>query len=607
MLGRIVLRDAAAAQWLCFRAPLEVLAARSPGDVPAVIAEAERRVREHDVYAAGFVTYEASKAFDEALVTHARAALPPACFGLFEKPLISERLEQAGSSAAAQHHWRMSGGRDDYRRAIAAIREHIALGNTYQVNFTVRQHASGIRDAWSLFVNVAADAPYAAFIECEDHAIVSASPELFFDLDGERLTCKPMKGTAARGLTLEADNALRDALLASEKNRAENVMIADMLRNDMGRIAVPGTVVPAAMFEAEKYATVWQMTSTITATTHASIGEIFAALFPCASVTGAPKVASMRLIAALEDSPREIYTGAIGFMAPARKARFSVAIRTAWIDRRTRQGTYGVGGGIVWDSDADEEYTECLDKARVLAAGTRRRDFDLLESLLWTPRGGWFLRDEHLRRLSDSAAYFDFPFDRENASGELDRFARQLPAQPCKVRMLLRRDGAVALSHSELADAPPGSMLRLGLAREPVDAGDPFLYHKTTERSVFERARRQVRDCDDVLLWNREREITESTVANVVVRLRGRLVTPPVVCGLLPGTLRAKLLGEGRIVEERIPLEELEQAEEIFLINSVRGWMPCRLLPGQRAPRRPLTGGRSTAAGRSPRSPGSSW
>ena len=592
MLRQIVLRDAAAAQWLHFTEPLEVLVARNLGEVPAVILQAERRVREDAAWAAGFVTYEASPAFDPALTAHPAGVLPPACFGVFAEPVTAERLD-GGGAAAAPRNWHMSIERDEYHRAIDAIKEQIALGNTYQVNFTVRQHASGILDPWNLFVSIADEAPYAAYIDGGDHVIISASPELFFDLDGERLTCKPMKGTAARGRSLEADRVLRDELRASEKNRAENVMIADMLRNDMGRVAAPGTVTPVAMFEIEQYPTVWQMTSTVTASTPASVADIFSALFPCASVTGAPKVASMKLIAALEDTPREIYTGAIGFMAPARKSRFSVAIRTAVIDRRTGEGTYGTGGGIVWDSDADAEYAECLDKARVLSSGRRRRDFKLLESLLWTPDEGWFLEEEHLRRMAESAAYFDFAFDRGAAARELAGFARTLPGRACKVRMLLGRDGAVTLSCEPLAGGSTATPLRLELARQPVDSGDPFLYHKTTERSAFEQAHREAGDCDDVLLWNRQREITESTIANVVVRLHGRLLTPPVDCGLLPGTFRARLLAERRIAEERIPLAALDQAEELFLVNSVRGWMPARLVRDAAA----LTDERSTAAG----------
>ncbi len=594
MLRQIVLRDPTAAQWLRFTEPLEILVARSVVDVPGVIAEAEHRACSDGLFAAGFVTYEASPAFDAALAAHPAGVLPPACFGLFAPPANVERLEEP-ATAAAPVDWHMPVGRDEYGRAIAAIREQIALGNTYQVNFTVRQHARRIEDPWGLFLSIAGDAPYAAYIDCGEHTIVSASPELFFDLDGDRLTCRPMKGTAPRGLTLEADHAQRDALRASEKNRAENVMIADMLRNDMGRVALPGTVAPAAMFEIEKYPTVWQLTSTITASTEASVSDVFAVLFPCASVTGAPKVASMRLIAALEDSPREIYTGAIGFMAPARKARFSVAIRTAWVDRRTGQSTYGTGGGIVWDSEAQAEYAECLDKSKVLSSGLRRRDFSLLESLLWTPDAGWFLKEEHLSRMGDSAVYFEFPFDRGLAADELDRLAAELPDQPSKVRMLLSRDGAVTLSHTPLDKATDRTILRLALARQPVDTDDPFLYHKTTERSIFEEMRRDAGECDDVLLWNRENEITEATIANVVVRLRGRLLTPPVECGLLPGTFRARLLAEGKIQEARLPLETLDDAEEIFLVNSVRGWMPCRLVPGQAGAA--LTAGRSTAAG----------
>ncbi len=594
MLRHIVLRDAAAAQWLRFTDPVEILVARRLDEVPAVIAAAERRAAADGLYAAGFVTYEASPAFDSALTAYPVGALPPACFGVFAPPVTVKKLEDTG--VTAQNHWHMPVARGEYGRAIAAIKEQIALGNTYQVNFTVRQRARGIRDPWRLFTSIAGDAPYAAYLECGDHVIVSASPELFFDLDGDRLTCKPMKGTAARGLTLEADRVLRDALQSSEKNRAENVMITDMLRNDMGRVAVPGTVAPAAVFEIEKYPTVWQMTSTVTASTGASVSDIFAALFPCASVTGAPKVASMKLIAALEDSPREIYTGAIGFIAPGRKARFSVAIRTARVDRRSGEGVYGTGGGIVWDSEPDAEYAECLDKARVLSRGTRRRDFSLLESLLWTRDEGFFLLEEHLRRIADSAEYFDFRFDRAAAAAELDRLARELPDRARKIRMLLGRDGALALSHEPLAAHPPGGP-RLVLANRPVDASDPFLYHKTTERSVFDEARREAGDGDDVLLWNREREITESTIANVVVRLRGRLLTPPVDCGLLPGTFRARLLAEGRIEEARIRLEDLAAAEEILLVNSVRGWMRCRLRRDQDGLRSAITGGRSTRAG----------
>jgi para-aminobenzoate synthetase/4-amino-4-deoxychorismate lyase len=571
MLRRIVLRDREG--FLEYREPLETLVAQASSEVLTVLERAERRVQVEGLHAAGYVSYEAAPAFDPAFVTRPRGRLPLVCLGLFREPCALPALPAAGAPLRAE--WRMSIGRDAYAARIGAIRAQIAAGNTYQVNYTVRQLADGLSDPWQLFLAVATDAPYAAYVECADHAIVSASPELFFERAGDSLVCRPMKGTAPRGLRLAEDRALGERLRRSPKDRAENVMIADMLRNDLGRVAEPGTVRATALCEIEKYRTVWQLTSTVRAQSRAPLAEVFRALFPCASVTGAPKIASMRLIAELEDAPREIYTGAIGWIAPGERARFSVAIRTAWIDRVTHTAVYGVGGGIVWDSDADAEYRECLDKARILVAGARPRPFELLETLLWSRAGTWFLLDAHLARLADSAEYFGFSFDRARITAALAALAARLPAEARRVRLLLSRDGAVQLAAGTIEPAAPR---RVRLAAAPVNRDDPFLYHKTTVRDVYETARADAGDCDDVLLWNAAGELTESTIANLVVRLDGRLVTPPVECGLLPGTLRAALLAEGRIHERRIRTPELRDADEIWLINSVRGWMRCHLL-----------------------------
>ncbi len=577
MLRRIVLRDREG--FLEYREPLEILVAQTASEVLPVLEQAERRVQDEGLHAAGYVSYEAAPAFDPAFVTRPRGRLPLACFGLFRAPRELPGLPAAGALPRAG--WRMSIGRDAYRAKIEAIRRQIAAGNTYQVNFTARQLAEDVTDPWQLFLAMATDAPYAACVECADHTIVSASPELFFERDGDSLVCRPMKGTAPRGLRPAEDRALGERLRRSPKDRAENVMIADLLRNDLGRVAEPGTVRAMALCEIEKYRTVWQLTSTVRARSRAPTSEVFRALFPCASVTGAPKIASMRLIAELEDTPREIYTGAIGWLAPGERARFSVAIRTAWIDRITHAAVYGVGGGIVWDSDADAEYRECLDKARILAGGSRPRPFRLLETLLWSRAGTWFLLDAHLARLADSAGYFGFSFDRARVVAALTALAARLPEEVRRVRLLLSRDGAVQLETYAIAPAAPR---RVRLAAAPVDRDDPFLYHKTTVRDVYETARAGGGDCDDVLLWNADGELTESTIANLVVRLDGRLVTPPVECGLLPGTLRARLLEEGRIHERRIRIAELRDADEIWLVNSVRGWMRCHLLDDPRAP-----------------------
>ena len=260
----------------------------------------------------------------------------------------------------------------EYSDRFAAIKRHLGLGNAYQINYTVRMHAEKPVEPWDLFSRMAVGAPHAAYIDGQRFAIASASPELFFQLDDDRLVCRPMKGTTRRGLTKAEDEALRRELHDSAKNRAENLMITDMVRNDLGRVARFGSVEAPTLFGIEEYPTVWQMTSTVTARTGASVVEIFRALFPCASVTGAPKVSSMAIIAELEDTPREIYTGAIGFIGPGRQSRFNVAIRTALIDKITGEALYGVGGGIVWDSDLDEEFRECQYKARVLSAPPAR-------------------------------------------------------------------------------------------------------------------------------------------------------------------------------------------------------------------------------------------
>ncbi len=580
MLLRILLRDAVAGRWLDFTEPVEVLVARNRSEVRPVVGEAVRRAGDDGLHAAGFVTYEAAAAFDDALVTHGTGSLPPLCLGLFREPQGRQHLDSSRQGVAEAIVWRMSQARRDYLDQVAAIKEQIACGNTYQVNYTVRQHSDGAGSAWQFFLNVAADAPYAAFIDCAEFAIVSASPELFFELDGERLICRPMKGTAPRGMTLQADRANRETLRHSAKDRAENVMIADLMRSDMGRVALPGSVQASSLCDVEKYRTVWQMTSTITAATRASVAEIFDALFPCGSVTGAPKVSSMKIIAELEDSPREIYTGAIGFIAPRQRARFSVAIRTAWIDKTTGAAAYGIGGGIVWDSDADDEYQECLTKAKVLSNASSAREFELLETILWSPDDGFYLLEEHLQRLADSAEYFDFVLERASIERQFALLARSGTREPRRIRLRLRKDGTVTIEEAPLPGT--GAPLRVRIAAHPIDAGDPFLFHKTTHREMYEQALSAAGDCDDVLLWNGNREVTESTIANVVVRLQGRLVTPPVACGLLPGTYRAKLLREGKIAERRIGLDDLQLAEEIFLVNSVRGWMPCRLFKDAR-------------------------
>ena len=572
------MREPIGGRWLTWDQPVAVLSTRDPADVPRILGEIRRRVDADRLHAAGYVSYEAAAGFDPALTTHAPGALPVCCFGLFHDPAVASALQRPGPSRPPDDRWSPATSRQRYVAAIAAIKEQIALGNTYQINYTTRLIADAIGDPWELFQRMAWSAPYSAYLEFDDFAIVSASPELFFSLDGGRLLCRPMKGTAARGMTAADDRAIAATLAASAKNRAENVMITDMIRNDMGRVAQAGSVRAGPLFSLEKYPTVWQMTSTVTATTRASLPEVFAALFPCASVTGAPKASSMAIIASLEESPREVYTGAIGHVSPGGQATFSVAIRTAWIDRRSGRGIYGVGGGIVWDSNAEDEHAECVTKARVLSSVAEDADFELLETLLWAD-GAYFLLDYHLDRLGESAGYFDFAFDRSEVGALLGELGTRLGDGRYRVRLLCARDGTCRTMQTELPPAATALPRRVALAPAPVDRNDPFLYHKTTRRTVYERALTAAGDCDDVLLWNTDGCITESASANVVVTLGGQRYTPPLSSGLLAGTYRRRLLETGDVHEREIRVDELASADSVMLVNSVRGEMPVLLLP----------------------------
>ena len=384
-----------------------------------------------------------------------------------------------------------------------------------------------------------------------------------------------MKGTASRGLWFEHDRGQAAALAASAKDRAENLMIADMVRNDMGRVAATGSVHVPHLFSVEQFSTVWQMTSTVRAKTRASVAQIFGALFPPSSITGAPKTRTMQIIAELESSPRRIYTGAIGFIAPGRRAQFSVAIRTLLINRPAHHAEYGIGGGIVWDSRPGSELEESRIKARILHRPAPV--FDLLETILWTPGRKFWLLPYHLRRLLHSAQYFRFKLDSRQVRKQLSDCAALLPRAPHRIRLLVSKSGAVSVTASRIEPAMSG-FPDISLAAQPIDALDPFLYHKTTCRQVYQDALKSTPGAADVLLYNQRGEITESTIANIVVDLRGRFCTPPLRCGLLRGMLRAFLLEQGDIIEKAVTVDQLASCRRIFLLNSVRGMQQVRLI-----------------------------
>jgi para-aminobenzoate synthetase/4-amino-4-deoxychorismate lyase len=560
---------------LRFAAPIQVVVATQPDEVIPALRAIEAAVNQHRYYAVGFIGYEAAAAYG--LAVHAPLPdLPLLWFGLYENAeaienWASEIAHSPPSAPCSVGPWQPAIGRAAHETVVGRVQDYLARGHTYQVNYTFPLHATFDGEPWAFFADLMAAQPteYAAFIDMGRFVLCSASPELFFQLDGERLIAKPMKGTAARGRTLAADEARIAELRQSEKNRAENLMIVDMMRNDLGRIAEVGSIAVPRLFEVERYPTLLQMTSTVTARTPASVAEILASLFPCASITGAPKVRSMEIIRELESQPRGVYTGAIGFIGPERQARFSVAIRTALIDRERRRAIYGVGGGLVWDSDASSEYEECLLKARVLTA--RRPAFQLLESLLWEPDSGYFLLAAHLARLADTAVYFNVPLDRSAIEARLAELAPNL-SEASKIRLLVERDGAFSVETAPLSQAALPQPVRVGLAKTPVDSSTIWLYHKTTRRELYAAARASRPDCDEVILWNERGELTEASTANLVLDMDGEWVTPPVTSGLLAGTFRHWLLATGQIRERVLTPADLRAARRIALINSVRKW-----------------------------------
>jgi len=561
---RIVLRDVATDTWLEFTAPLAIYTSATLHEVVPLLQHVEARVERDQLYAAGWISYEAAPAFDPALPTRTDTAFPLIWFGLFAS-VHPCTLPVASNQTADGVCWQPECSRADYDTAIRAIHDAIESGETYQVNYTYRLRTEQRLQGWKLFCELAGDMPFAAYVHTGDWTICSFSPELFFRRAGSLVESRPMKGTRLRGMTLEDDLCQRDELTYSAKDRAENVMIVDMVRNDLGRIARPGSVCVPRLFAPEKYPTVWQLTSTVQAQSDVPTAEILRALFPPASITGAPKRRTMQLIQALESSPRRIYTGTIGYLAPGRRAHFNVAIRTVLLDSARGTGEYGVGGGIVWDSNAAAEYAETLSKARAL----RRypQDFALLETFLWTQEQGYGLESFHLRRLVQSAEYFAIPLDLATVQQELQRAVACAAGQQ-RIRLTVARTGAIRVTVAAVTAATYG---RVGLARTPVDRHQVFLYHKTTHRAVYQQALAECPGLDDVILYNEAGEVTESTIANIAVLVDGILYTPPVSCGLLAGTQRAALIQAGRLVERVIAVRELETCEAIYLLNAVRG------------------------------------
>jgi para-aminobenzoate synthetase/4-amino-4-deoxychorismate lyase len=566
--------------------PSEILTAVRPDEVADVLHRVHEAT-EAGSWAFGYVAYEAASGLDPQLPGGPSSADEPPLvwFGLCEEPVEVGALTPPAEAVRPKTPWQSDWTDDDHARAVADVREHIAAGETYQCNLTDRLRSTDVGDPEELYARLALAqrGAYNAYLDLGRHVIASASPELFFEWAGDVVRTRPMKGTAPRGRTTAEDREQSRRLRSSTKEQAENLMIVDLLRNDLGRVAEMGSVAVAELFALERYPTVWQMTSEVSARvgTGTSLPDLFRALFPCGSVTGAPKRRTMQLIAELEPTPRGVYCGAVGLVAPptaAFRARFNVAIRTAIVDRSTGEAVYGAGGGITWGSEAAAERAELLAKAAVLAHDVA--EHRLLETLAFVPGEGLRHLDRHLARMADSADWAGFRFDRAVVTDAV-RQAVARRTEPARVRILLARDGDVDV---ELQSMPPVGRrpVLLALDDEPVDADDPWLQHKSTRRDVYLTRALRHPEADDVVLVNRRGELTETTTANLAVRLGDRWWTPPTTSGCLPGIERGRLLELGHLHERVLYVHDLYDAEQVAVLSSLRGWREAQAVVGRR-------------------------
>lgn len=585
-----------AKRWLVFQNPTTILRATHLEDVLPTLSKVDQAI-ENNQYVAGFITYEAAPAFEPAMhVVEAKSKMPLVWFGVFEKPTrIASSLEELTQTQIFRPSptWTPEISLAQYRSAIEEIQRAIANGLNYQVNYTFRLRSEFKSHPWEYFVQLYQQQPtaYAAYVEADEWVVCSVSPELFFswnqpnsDDPEKRLMTKPMKGTAARGKTEATDQAAKTWLQASLKNRAENVMIVDVIRNDLSKIAKLNSLEVTRLCQVETYPSVHQMTSTVSAKTNVSLSEMFRCLFPCASITGAPKIEATKTIAYLEQSPREIYCGSIGIAGPgfqkkSRFAQFNVAIRTLLLNREIHQAEYGTGGAITWDSRWEEEYQESQMKSQILHGV-----HSLLETLLWCPQKGYILLEEHLTRLKTSSYFFRIPFDLDLIKAALADLPKtqMVKNEPYKVRLTLSRDTGIFCTATLLDVFTPNESIQI--AKTPIRSTDLLLQHKTTNRKIYEQLLKEHPDATDVILWNEREEITETTRFNILIQVDESLwITPPQSCGLLAGTFRNALLfnpsfrkalskiGIATLQEQIVSMEAFQRASKICIINSLRG------------------------------------
>jgi para-aminobenzoate synthetase/4-amino-4-deoxychorismate lyase len=579
-------QDSESDKSLLFLNPLRVLTAYTADELPKLLEEVDS-LTARDQYVAGYFAYECGEAFvglTDCGFDQARGDSPLAWLGIYGEPIVFDHASgilhgtlpvcSAGSGVDDRRELlRVDGleiSPEEYARGFDKIQEHLAAGDTYQVNFTSRVSGSIPATPLDVYAALLERQPvsFAAYLHLSDESILSFSPELFYRTSHGRVTVRPMKGTWPRGRDIAGDRDAAKNLQNDVKNRGEHITIVDLLRNDVGRIAEQGSVCVDSLMDVERYATLLQMTSTISARIRDgfSPSAVFRNLFPCGSITGAPKRKTMEIIRDVEGASRGVYTGAIGYFGPKEEACFNVAIRTMCVKGETF--SMGVGGGVTADSNAADEYSECELKTAFLTRKHLR--FSLIETMRCD--GRIRLLSEHLERLASSAAYFDIRYDEDGLRQAIDAACRESRETLCKVRLELHRDGAWQIECTALG--APEWRGRILLATETTSSSDAFLHHKTTNRKLYNDSLSSALESgfNEVLFRNEHLQLTEGAISNVFLRVDGAWITPSLDCGVLPGVMRAQLLRELNANEQRdISLSTLVRAEAIILCNALRG------------------------------------
>ena len=547
-----------------FTQPIKELKTRNVAEVADLLAQVES-YQEQGYYVVGYVSYEAAPVFEEKLAVHSAPLLGEyLLYFTVHDSVDKSSIPLAYDEVDLPSDWQELTSAEEYEKAIAQIHHHLRQGDTYQVNYTVQLKQDLSANPFAIYnrIVVEQEAGYNAYVEHDEMAVISMSPELFFEQNDRELTTRPMKGTTQRGVTDQEDLEQASWLEQDSKNRSENMMIVDLLRNDMNRISEVGSEHVERLCQVEQYSTVWQMTSTTKSQLRENVDlvEIFRALFPCGSITGAPKIATMEIIKNLEPQPRGVYCGTIGLLLPNGRRIFNVAIRT--IQLYKGQAIYGVGGGITWDSTWESEYREVHQKAAVLYRKQAR--FQLITTGKISQKNLLF-EEQHLERLRTASRYFAFPFDSEDLIQKIEKECQTCDAnQEYRLRISLSKSGEIELIRQILEPLSP-TFCHAQLCLQEANLQQAFTYFKTTYRPYLNLGEQEI------IYYNKSGELLETSIGNLVLKISGKLYTPPIRLGILPGIYRQHLLETGQVEEKVLTLKDLVQAEAIYGCNAVRG------------------------------------